>query len=205
MDQGTDRLQEVLSQEEGVARPPVVVVMGHVDHGKTKLLDAIRDTHVMESEAGGITQHIGAYQAVRKDQLITFIDTPGHEAFTVMRSRGAQVADIAILVVAADDGVQPQTREAIDIIRSAKLPMIVAINKVDKPEADVERVKRELSDLNLISEEWGGKTIMVSISAKQSKNIDALLDGVLLVYEVEKERMVANPDRAAIGTIMIAH
>ena len=205
VDQGTDRLQEVLSQEEGVARPPVVVVMGHVDHGKTKLLDAIRDTHVMESEAGGITQHIGAYQAVRKDQLITFIDTPGHEAFTVMRSRGAQVADIAILVVAADDGVQPQTREAIDIIRSAKLPMIVAINKVDKPEADVERVKRELSDLNLIPEEWGGKTIMVSISAKQSKNIDALLDGVLLVYEVEKERMVANPDRAAIGTIIESH
>ncbi len=202
---GMERLHEILSHEEGSVRPPVAVVMGHVDHGKTRLLDAIRNTNVMESEAGGITQHIGAYQVERKNQALTFIDTPGHEAFTVMRSRGAQVADIAILVEAADDGVQPQTREAVDIIKAAKLPMVVAINKVDKPEADAERVKRELSDLNLIPEEWGGKTIMVAISAKQGKNIDALLDAILLIYEVEKERMKANPDRVAIGTIIESH
>lgn len=202
---GLDRLKEVLAAEPGQTRAPVVVVMGHVDHGKTRLLDAIRSTNVMEGEAGGITQHIGAYQVVRNGQPLTFIDTPGHEAFTVMRSRGAKVADFAILVVAADDGVQPQTREAIDIIKSAKLPMVVAINKIDKPEANVERVKRELSELNLIPEEWGGKTMMASISAKENKNIDGLLDALLLMYEVEKERLVANPDRAAMGTIIESH
>lgn len=199
------RLEEVLGEGGGQDRPPVVVVMGHVDHGKTKLLDAIRSTDVVATEAGGITQHIGAYQVVRKGQLITFIDTPGHEAFTVMRSRGAQVADIAILVVAADDGVQPQTREAISIIKSAGIPMIVAINKIDKAEGNVDKVKRELSELNLLTEDWGGAVQMVPISAKQGKNIDELLDALLLVYEVEKERLRANPARAAMGTIIESH
>ena len=200
-----DRIEAVLAEEKGGERAPVVVVMGHVDHGKTRLLDAIRSTNVIDTEAGGITQHIGAYQVNRKDQDLTFIDTPGHEAFTVMRSRGAKVADIAILVVAADDGVQPQTREAVDIIKAAGLPMIVAINKIDKPEADVEKVKRELSDLNLIPEDWGGKTIMVPISAKKEEGIDDILDALLLVYEVEKENITAEADRPAIGTIIESH
>ncbi len=199
------RLETVLKEDKGDVRAPVVVVMGHVDHGKTKLLDAIRSTDVVATEAGGITQHIGAYQVERKDQKITFIDTPGHEAFTVMRSRGAKVADIAILVVAADDGVQPQTREAVDIIKSSGLPMIVAINKIDKAEADVEKVKRELSELNLLAEDWGGKEIMVPISAKQGQGIDDILDSLLLVYEVEQENITANPDREAIGTIIESH
>ncbi|OGL89694.1 translation initiation factor IF-2, partial [Candidatus Uhrbacteria bacterium RIFCSPLOWO2_02_FULL_53_10] len=199
------RLEEVLSEAHGEDRAPVIVVMGHVDHGKTKLLDAIRETDVVATEAGGITQHIGAYQVERHNQMITFIDTPGHEAFTVMRSRGAQVADIAILVVAADDGVQPQTREAISIIKSAGIPMVVAINKIDKPEANIEKVKRELSELNLLTEDWGGTVQMVPISAKQGKNIDDLLDAVLLVYEVEKENIRANPNRAGIGTIIESH
>ncbi len=200
-----DKLEAALSEGEGADRSPVVVVMGHVDHGKTRLLDAIRDTNVLDTEAGGITQHIGAYQVERKDQLITFIDTPGHEAFTVMRSRGAKVADIAILVVAADDGVQPQTKEAINIIKSSGLPMVVAINKIDKAEADVEKVKRELSELNLLVEEWGGKTIAIPISAKKGENIDKILDALLLVYEVEKESITADPNRSAIGTIIESH
>jgi len=200
-----DRIEQVLSETKGIVRPPVVVVMGHVDHGKTRLLDAIRKTNVVDSEAGGITQHIGAYQVVRNGQELTFIDTPGHEAFTVMRSRGAKVADIAILVVAADDGVQPQTREAIDIIKATGLPMLVAINKIDKADADVEKVKRELSDLKLVPEEWGGDTMMVSISAKQEQGIDELLDALLLIFEVEKEKIVADPDRTAIGTIIESH
>lgn len=199
------RLETVLKEDKGDTRAPVIVVMGHVDHGKTRLLDAVRNTNVIDTEAGGITQHIGAYQVVRKEQEITFIDTPGHEAFTVMRSRGAKVADIAILVVAADDGVQPQTREAADIIKASGIPMVVAINKIDKDGADPERVKRELSEINILPEEWGGKVIMVPISAKQEQNIDQLLDAVLLVYEVEKENITANPDRAAIGTIIESH
>ncbi len=207
-EEGSKRLEQMLQEEakENVrARPPVIVVMGHVDHGKTKLLDAIRTTHVMESEAGGITQHIGAYQVVRKEKLMTFIDTPGHEAFTVMRSRGAKVADIAILVVAADDGVQPQTKEAVDIIKAAGLPYVVAINKTDKADADVERVKGQLAELNLIPEEWGGKTLIVPVSAKNGTGIDELLDMLLLVNDMEKEKIVANPDRRAAGTIIDSH
>jgi translation initiation factor IF-2 len=193
------------SAEKLEARSPVIVVMGHVDHGKTKLLDAIRHTHVMESEAGGITQHIGAYQVERKGQQMTFIDTPGHEAFTVMRSRGAKVADMAILVVAADDGVQPQTKEAINIIKSAGLPFLVAINKIDREGANVDRVKGQLAELQITPEDWGGKTVMVPISAKQGLHIDDLLDMLLLVYDMEKERIKSNPHRQAIGTVIESH
>lgn len=192
-----------------VERAPVVVIMGHVDHGKTTLLDTIRETHVTEGEAGGITQHIGAYQVTKtvsnKKREITFIDTPGHEAFTTMRSRGARVADIAILVVAADDGIKPQTIEAIHIIDEAQVPLVVAINKIDKPEADVERVKKELSELNLIPEDYGGKTICVAISAKNGENIDGLLDTVLLVADIEKEEIMANPNGGTVGTIIESH
>lgn len=187
-----------------VYRPPVVVVMGHVDHGKTKLLDAIRETNVVDAEAGGITQHIGAYQVKKNNQLITFIDTPGHEAFSAMRSRGAQVADLAILVVAADDGIMPQTIEAISHIRSAGLPFIVAINKIDKPEANLDKIKSGLAELGLTPEDWGGTTICVNISAKQKTNIDGLLENLLLVYEMEKEKIKANPNRLAVGTIVEA-
>ncbi|NIW80866.1 MAG: translation initiation factor IF-2 [Calditrichae bacterium] len=203
-----ERVKERIESEKelkAVPRPPVIVVMGHVDHGKTKLLDAIRRTHVVEGEAGGITQHIGAYQAEKNGRNLTFVDTPGHEAFTVMRSRGAKVADIAILVVAVDDGVQPQTREAIDIIQAAKLPMVVALNKIDKPEANVEKAKRELAELNLAPEEWGGKTVMQEISAKKDINIDKLLDMVLLVADMDKEKITANPEGLAIGTIIESH
>lgn len=201
-----DRVAEALKEDtETVHRPPVVVVMGHVDHGKTSLLDAIRSTHVVDKESGGITQHIGAYQVERKNQVITFIDTPGHEAFTVMRSRGAKVADLAILVVAADDGVQPQTKEAVNIIRAAELPFIVAINKIDKPEANVERAKRELAELNVLAEDWGGKALMLPISAKKGMGLDELLDALLLTYEVQKDEIIANPNRAAVGTIIESH
>ncbi|OGL67266.1 translation initiation factor IF-2 [Candidatus Uhrbacteria bacterium RIFCSPHIGHO2_01_FULL_63_20] len=204
----TDALQEAISTEKAenlVTRAPVIVIMGHVDHGKTKLLDTIRSTNVMGGEAGGITQHIGAYQVVRRDRALTFIDTPGHEAFTVMRSRGAKVADIAVLVVAADDGVQPQTKEAADIIQSAHLPFVVALNKVDKPDANPERVKKELSDIGLIPEEWGGKVTVVPVSAKAGTGIDALLDTLILVADIEKERVSANPSRRAIGTVIESH
>lgn len=184
-------------------RPPVIVVMGHVDHGKTKLLDSIRSTNVVAGEAGGITQHIGAYQIVRKGRTITFIDTPGHEAFTAMRSRGAKVADIAILVVAADDGVKPQTVEAFRIIEAAKIPYIVAMNKVDKSTADVNRTKQELStQLNITPEDWGGKTICAPVSAKDGTGIEELLDMVLLVAETEGAALKANPDAAAAGTVI---
>lgn len=200
------KIKEVLEEEKGTAelknRPPVIVVMGHVDHGKTKLLDAIRKTNIVDQEAGGITQSIGAYQVAHKERLITFIDTPGHEAFTAMRSRGANIADIAILVVAADDGVKPQTIEAIEIMEKARLPFAVAINKIDKEEADIDKVKKDLSELNLIPEDWGGKTVCVPISAKQNKNIDELLDMVLLLTDMEKEKIMANPDRLAVGTII---
>lgn len=204
--EANNRLEKVKEEERAtgttLARPPVVVVMGHVDHGKTSLLDAVRSANVVAGEAGGITQHIGAYQVVRNGKPLTFIDTPGHEAFTVMRSRGAKVADIAILVVAADDGVQPQTREAIDIIKAAKLPFVVAINKIDKADANQDFVKTQLSDLGLVPEDWGGKTVCVPISAKKLQNIDGLLDVLLLIADMEKEQIVADPDRAAIGTII---
>ena len=184
-------------------RPPVIVVMGHVDHGKTKLLDFIRSTNVIAGEAGGITQHIGAYQITRKGRVITFIDTPGHEAFTAMRSRGAKVADIAILVVAADDGVKPQTVEAFRIIEAAKIPYLVAINKIDKPDADVNKTKQELStQLNITPEDWGGKTICAPISAKDGTGIEDLLDMVLLVAETEATSLKANPNTSAAGTVI---
>lgn len=186
-------------------RPPVVVIMGHVDHGKTRTLDAIRKTHVMEGESGGITQHIGAYQAEKNGRKLTFIDTPGHEAFTVMRSRGAKIADIGILIVAADDGVQPQTKEAADIIRAAKLPFIVALNKIDKPDIDENRVLGQLAELGITVETWGGNVPLARISAKTGLGIDSLLDLILLVADVEKEKIVANPDRLAAGTVIEAH
>jgi len=183
-----------------VPRPPVVTVLGHVDHGKTTLLDAIRETRVVDSEAGGITQKIGAYQVEVDGKKITFIDTPGHEAFTAMRARGAQVTDIAVLVVAADDGVMPQTIEAIDHARAANVPIIVAINKIDKPEANVDMVKRQLAELGLIPEEWGGDTICVPISALRKEGIDELLEMILLVAEMEDLR--ANPKGKAKGTVI---
>lgn len=186
-------------------RPPVVVIMGHVDHGKTTLLDTIRNTNVTEGESGGITQHIGAYQVEKNGHNITFIDTPGHEAFTTMRSRGARVADVAILVVAADDGVKPQTIEALHILQEAELPMVVAINKTDKPGADIERVKGELSELNVIPEDYGGDAIMVPISAKNNENIDGLLENILLVADVHKEDIMANPKGKTVGSIIESH
>ncbi|OGY46298.1 MAG: translation initiation factor IF-2 [Candidatus Buchananbacteria bacterium RIFCSPHIGHO2_01_FULL_44_11] len=202
------KLETLLNQDKEknlVPRPPVVVVMGHVDHGKTKLLDSIRKTNVVASESGGITQHIGAYQVERNGKPITFIDTPGHEAFSTMRSRGARVADIAILVIAADDSIQPQTKESIKIIHSAGLPMIVAINKIDKPEANQDKVKQDLAALDLLPEEWGGKTICVPISAKAGTGIDELLEMILLVAQTTKTELVANPDRLAVGTVIESH
>lgn len=183
-------------------RPPVVTVMGHVDHGKTSLLDCIRNTHVQTHEAGGITQHIGAYQVNCDGKKIVFLDTPGHEAFTAMRARGAQITDIAILVVAADDGVMPQTVEAINHAKSAKVPIIVAINKIDKPGANPDHVKQELMEHGLVPEEYGGDTIMVPVSAKKQMGIDDLLENVLLVAEVEE--LKANPNREARGVIIEA-
>lgn len=204
--EGLEKLEKALEMHESKnmqPRAPVIVVMGHVDHGKTRILDSIRNTNVIDTEHGGITQHIGAYQVRRKEHELSFIDTPGHEAFTVMRSRGAKVADIAILVVAADDGVQPQTREAIDIIKAAKIPFVVAINKIDKDNANIEKVKNQLSaEAGLIPEDWGGKTIMVPVSAKQGTNIDDLLDMILLVADMEKDHIIADPDRLALGTII---
>jgi translation initiation factor IF-2 len=203
-----DRLHAKMQDDnkgEFAPRPPVVVVMGHVDHGKTKTLDAIRRTHVVEGETGGITQHIGAYQAIRKNRLITFIDTPGHEAFTVMRSRGAKVADIAVLVVAADDGVQPQTREVIDIIKAAKLPFIVALNKIDKPEADPDRVLAQLAEAGVTTEAWGGSVPMVKISAKEGMGIDDLLEMILFIADLNEDALRSNPDQLASGTIIESH
>jgi translation initiation factor IF-2 len=181
-------------------RPSVVTVLGHVDHGKTKLLDAIRHTKVAEGEVGGITQHIGAYQIETDDKKITFLDTPGHEAFTAMRARGAQVTDLAVLVVAADDGVMPQTKEAIDHARAAQVPIIVALNKMDKPNANPEVVKQQLADVGLTLEEWGGDTICVPISAKLNQGIEELLENILLVAELEE--LKANPNRPAVGTVI---
>jgi translation initiation factor IF-2 len=183
-------------------RPPVVTIMGHVDHGKTKLLDAIRQSNVMDTEAGKITQHIGAYQVEIHGQKITFLDTPGHEAFTAMRARGAQVTDIAILVVAADDGVMPQTLEAIDHAQAASVPIVVAINKIDKSAANQDRVKQQLADRGLLIEEWGGDTVGVAVSAKQGDGIPALLENLLIVAEILE--LKANPARPAAGVVVEA-
>jgi len=183
-------------------RPPVVTIMGHVDHGKTSLLDAIRESKVTAGEHGGITQHIGAYQVSVNDHEITFLDTPGHEAFTAMRARGAQVTDVAVLVVAADDGVMPQTKEAIDHARAAGVPIVVALNKIDVPSANPDRVKKELSDYGVVVEEWGGDTPMAPVSAKTREGLDDLLSNILVVAEVLELR--ANPDRDAIGIVVEA-
>ena len=189
-------------EEDLMPRPPVVTVMGHVDHGKTSLLDSIRHAKVVETEAGGITQHIGAYTVDINDKKIVFLDTPGHEAFTAMRARGAQVTDIAILVVAADDGVMPQTVEAINHSKAANVPIIVAINKIDKPGANPDRVKQELTEYGLVAEDWGGDTICVPVSAKTKVGIDTLLEMILLVAEMQE--LKANPNRTAKGTIIEA-
>ena len=192
-----------LRPEDVVPRAPVVTVMGHVDHGKTSLLDAIRETRVAEREAGGITQHIGAYHVEVSDgRSVVFLDTPGHEAFTLMRARGAKVTDVVVLVVAADDGVMPQTREAIDHARAAKVPIVVAINKIDKPEANPDNVKRELAELNLVPEDWGGDTVMVPVSAKKRQNLDLLLEMILLSTDILE--LKANPKRSASGTVLEA-
>ncbi|MCR8979325.1 translation initiation factor IF-2 [Brevibacillus laterosporus] len=197
-----ETIAEVDAEEELRERPPVVTIMGHVDHGKTTLLDAIRSTNVVAGEAGGITQHIGAYQVEIKGKKITFLDTPGHAAFTTMRARGAQVTDITILVVAADDGVKPQTIEAISHAKAANVPIIVAVNKIDKPSADLDRVKQELMQFELVSEEWGGDTIFCPLSAKQRTGIEELLEYILLVSEVQE--LKANPDKRARGTVVEA-
>ena len=197
-----ERLYEGEAPENLQPRPPVVTMLGHVDHGKTSLLDVIRHTNVVASEAGGITQHIGAYQVEHKGKKITFLDTPGHEAFTAMRARGAQGADIAVLVVAADDGVMPQTLEAIDHARAAQVPIIVAINKMDKPNANPERVKKQLSEAGLDLEEWGGNVICVPVSAKEKTGIEELLDSILLVADLAEIK--ANPNRPAMGTVIEA-
>ena len=183
-------------------RAPIVTIMGHVDHGKTTLLDTIRNTKVAASEMGGITQHIGAYQVKKNGRYITFIDTPGHAAFTEMRARGAMVTDIVVLVVAADDGVMPQTKEAIDHARAAKVPIIVAINKIDKPNVNPDRIKQELSEYDLLPEEWGGKTIYVHISALTGQGVDDLLEMILLTADMENFR--ANPNRLGMGTVIEA-
>ena len=183
-------------------RSPVVTILGHVDHGKTTLLDNIRKTRVVEREAGGITQHIGAYQAEYNNRIVTFLDTPGHEAFTTMRARGAEVTDIAILVVAADDGIMPQTVEAIDHAKAAEVPIVVAINKIDRPNADLDRVKRQLSENNLLIEEWGGDVIAVPVSAVTGEGVDDLLENILVVSEISDFK--ANPSRSARGVVLEA-
>ena len=198
-----DVLEEKTDEAEAMtARPPVVTIMGHVDHGKTSLLDSIRETNVVSREAGGITQHIGAYQVSLKGRDITFLDTPGHAAFTAMRARGAQVTDIVILVVAADDGVMPQTREAVNHAKAAGVPIIVAINKIDKPEAKPDRVKQELAEFELTPEEWGGQTIFCEVSAKKKVGIEHLLEMILIQADVLE--LKANPDKMARGTVIEA-
>ncbi|MCX6740790.1 MAG: translation initiation factor IF-2 N-terminal domain-containing protein, partial [Candidatus Parcubacteria bacterium] len=208
-----EKMKNILGEENKKdlsVRPPVVVVMGHIDHGKTSLLDYIRQTNVAAKEAGAITQHIGAYQAVIEDQeygqrKITFIDTPGHEAFNEMRSHGGQVADLAILVIAADDKVQPQTLESVKVIQESNLPFIVAINKIDRPEADIDRIKKGLAEINIAPEDWGGKTICVPISAKTGQGVDNLLKMVLLVADLEKDKLLTNPNREALGVVIESH
>jgi translation initiation factor IF-2 len=200
-----ESVQDIEQAEEAsdmVRRAPIVTVMGHVDHGKTSLLDAIRQTRVADREAGGITQHIGAYHVEKNGRKIVFIDTPGHQAFTRMRARGAKVTDIVVLVVAADDGVMPQTLEAIDHAKAANVPIIVAINKIDKPGAQPDRIKQQLSDRGLLAEDWGGDTVMVPVSAKANQNLDLLLEMILLVADLQD--LKANPTRPAIGTVLEA-
>ncbi|PKN89568.1 MAG: translation initiation factor IF-2, partial [Chloroflexi bacterium HGW-Chloroflexi-7] len=185
-----------------VKRPAVVTILGHVDHGKTTLLDAIRQTNVASGEAGGITQHIGAYQVVQKNRLITFLDTPGHAAFTAMRARGAQGADIVILVVAAEDGVMPQTKEAIAHAKAARVPIIVALNKIDRPDANPDFVKKQLAELDLVPDEWGGNTMIIPVSAKQKMGLEDLLEAILLVSD--SIEIVANPEGKVTGTVIEA-
>ncbi|MFO8069909.1 MAG: translation initiation factor IF-2 [Alkalibacterium sp.] len=194
--------EQAPAEENMVTRPPTVTIMGHVDHGKTTLLDSLRETKVTEGEAGGITQHIGAYQVKEKGKIITFLDTPGHAAFTTMRARGADITDIAIIVVAADDGVMPQTVEAINHAKAAGVPIIVAVNKIDKPGANPDRVMQELTEYELVPEDWGGDTIFVQISALFNQNLDELLEMILLVAEIEE--LKADPKRPAIGTVIEA-
>jgi translation initiation factor IF-2 len=198
----TQQIEVTTGPETLVPRAPVVTVMGHVDHGKTSLLDAIRETSVTSREHGGITQHIGAYSVEKNNRRIVFLDTPGHEAFTRMRARGSKVTDIVILVVAADDGVMPQTIEAIDHAKAAKVPIIVAINNIDRPGAIADRVKKQLGDHGLVPEDWGGQTVMVEVSAKQKTNLDLLLEMILLVADIQD--LKANPERPASGTVLEA-
>ena len=203
-----EKIKKVVDREKKedlIKRPPVVVVCGHVDHGKTSLLDFIRQTKEVAKEKGGITQKIGAYQIEKNNRLITFIDTPGHEAFEAMRVRGGEAADLAILVIAADDKVQPQTIEAIKIITKENLPFVVAINKIDKPEADPEKIKKELSEINLVPEEWGGKIICVSVSAKTGQGIDKLLETILLLADLNEEALLANKKGKAVATVIENH
>ncbi|MDQ4096578.1 MAG: translation initiation factor IF-2, partial [Actinomycetota bacterium] len=195
--------EEEDDEEDLRPRPPVITVMGHVDHGKTLLLDRIREANVIAGEAGGITQHIGAYQAEKEGRLITFIDTPGHEAFTAMRARGADATDIAVLVVAADDGVMPQTIEALNHAKAAEVPIVVAVNKIDREDADPNRVRQQLSEQGLVPEEWGGDTIMVEVSALQNLGIDELLEQLLVVADVEE--LAANPEARAWGVVLEAN
>jgi len=199
---GVEALEDDDDDEAVVTRPPVITVMGHVDHGKTKLLDRIRNANVVAGEAGGITQHIGAYQAIKDGRAVTFIDTPGHEAFTAMRARGAEATDIVVLVVAADDGVMPQTLEALDHARAAEVPIVVAINKIDRENADPQRVMSQLAERGLVPEAWGGDTIMVEVSALQGLGIDDLLENLLVVADVED--LKANPTGRAMGVVLEA-
>jgi len=201
-EESTQGIELAEESTDRVKRAPVVTIMGHVDHGKTSLLDSIRSTNVADREAGGITQHIGAYHIEKNGRKIVFIDTPGHEAFTRMRARGAKVTDIVVLVVAADDGVMPQTLEAIDHARAAGVPIIVAINKIDKGDAQPERIKQQLADRGLLAEDWGGDTVMVPVSAKAKTNLDLLLEMILLVADMQD--LKANPDRPAVGTVLEA-
>jgi translation initiation factor IF-2 len=201
-EESTQEVELAEDAKELVRRAPVVTIMGHVDHGKTSLLDAIRQTDVAGREAGGITQHIGAYHVEKNGRKIVFIDTPGHQAFTRMRARGAKVTDIVVLVVSADDGVMPQTLEAIDHARAASVPILVAINKIDKPDAQPDRVKQQLSDRGLLAEDWGGDVVMVPVSAKTGQNLDLLLEMILLVADIQD--LKANPNRPATGTILEA-
>jgi translation initiation factor IF-2 len=197
-----DEMEMIDESDQLVPRPPVVTIMGHVDHGKTTLLDTIRSSHVVKGEAGGITQHIGAYQVEKNGRLVTFIDTPGHAAFTEMRARGASITDIVILVVAADDGIMPQTVEAIEHAQAAKVPIIVAINKMDRPQANPDRIKQQLTEHNLVAEEWGGDTIIVPISALTGQGVDEMLEMVLLVSDMKD--LKANPNRLGVGTVIEA-
>jgi len=203
-----EKIKEIIDaekKEDLTRRPPVIVVMGHVDHGKTLLLDYIRRTNVVSEEKGGITQKIGAYQVKKNNQLLTFIDTPGHKAFESMRARGGEVADLAILVIAADDRIQPQTLEAIRIITKEKLPFLIAINKIDKPEANIKKIKKELSEINLVPEDWGGKTICVPVSAKTGQGIDDLLTNLLLLTDLQEEDLLADRNGKTIATVIESH